>query len=732
MAKKNKNKNDNTGFNKKYLFEEIYKFFKQNPTKLYNYKQVASELNITDQSTRILLNVLLEDLVERGLLAQLERGKFKLKNANNAITGTVDFTQGGAAYVISEEIEHDVYIAERYTNAALNGDTVKVHLFPNRLGKKPEGEIIEILERKKTDFVGNVQLGKGFAFVVPDSNKVNVDFFVPKDKLNGAKDGEKVVVKLVDWGKGQKNPTGEIIKVLGMPGDHNTEMHAILEEYELPYEFPDSVLRDAEKLSLDNSPEEVAKRRDFRGTTTFTIDPFDAKDFDDALSIKKLANGNYEIGVHIADVTHYLKKGTILDDEAYDRATSVYLVDRVVPMLPEVLSNDLCSLKPNVDRLCFSAVFEMDEEANIKSEWFGRTIIHSNRRFSYEEAQERIETKEGDLVDEILTLDKLAKIMRKERFKKGSIAFDKHEVKFKLDEKGKPVGVYFKVAKDSNKLIEEFMLLANKKVSEYVTLKVKGSIPKTPASSDTKKKQKLSSENTFIYRIHDLPNDEKLDAFLVLVRKLGYHFNSGSPDAVAKSMNKLMDEVKEKPESNMIEQLAIRTMAKAVYSTDNIGHYGLGFKYYSHFTSPIRRYPDVIAHRLLQHYIDGKPSPDQEEVEEMAVYCSEREKIAAEAERASIKYKQVEYLKERIGMTFRGVISGVTDFGLFVELDANKCEGLVRLKDLTDDWYEFDEDNFCLIGRKKKKVYRLGDTVNVEIKTADLIKKQLDFLIVEI
>jgi ribonuclease R len=492
------------------------------------------------------------------------------------------------------------------------------------------------------------------------------------------------------------------------------------------------VLRDAEKLSLDNSPEEVAKRRDFRGTTTFTIDPFDAKDFDDALSIKKLANGNYEIGVHIADVTHYLKKGTLLDDEAYNRATSVYLVDRVVPMLPEVLSNDLCSLKPNVDRLCFSAVFEMDEEANLKSEWFGRTIIHSNRRFSYEEAQERIETKEGDLVEEILTLDRLAKIMRKERFKKGSIAFDKHEVKFKLDDKGKPVGVYFKVAKDSNKLIEEFMLLANKKVSEFVTLKVKGSAPKTAASSDSKKKQKLSSDNTFIYRIHDLPNDEKLDSFLVLVRKLGYHFNSGSPDAVAKSMNKLMDEVKEKPESNMIEQLAIRTMAKAVYSTDNIGHYGLGFKYYSHFTSPIRRYPDVIAHRLLQHYLDGKTSPEQEEIEEMAVHCSEREKVAAEAERASIKYKQVEYLKERIGMTFRGVISGVTDFGLFVELDANKCEGLVRLKDLNDDWYEFDEDNFCLIGRKKKKIYRLGDTVNVEIKTADLIKKQLDFLIVEI
>ncbi|MCC7050626.1 MAG: ribonuclease R [Bacteroidia bacterium] len=722
-----KKKNNNQGFGKKHLYEEVYNLFKKNQNNHFNYKQIAAELSIQDHSTRILLNVLLEELTEQGLLTMLERGKYKLKSAGNMLVGVADFTQGNSAFVISPDSEHDIFISERYVGQALNGDTVKVHLFPGRNTKRPEGEIVEIVERKKTEFVGNVQLNKGFAFVVPDSNKVNVDFFIPKEKLNNAKDGEKVVVKLLDWEKGQRNPSAEVIKVLGKPGEHSTEMHAILEEYQLPYEFPDTVIKAAEKLILDITPEELSKRKDFRGIITFTIDPADAKDFDDALSIKTLPNGNYEIGVHIADVSHYLQPNTILDDEAYNRATSVYLVDRVVPMLPEVLSNDLCSLKPNVDRLCFSAVFEIDEDANVLTEWFGRTIIHSVRRFTYEEAQQRIETKEGDLSTEILQLDKLAKMMRKQRFKSGSIAFDKQEVKFNLNEKGKPISVYFKEAKDSNKLIEEFMLLANKKVSEYVTVKLK---PKKHLPDSALKKDKLNSENTFIYRIHDVPNDEKLNSFLVLVRKLGYKFNSGSPDSVAKSINHLMTEVKEKPEANMIEQLAIRVMAKAEYSTDNIGHYGLGFRYYSHFTSPIRRYPDVIAHRLLQHYLDGKPSPDKDEVEEMSVHCSERERIAAEAERASIKYKQVEYLKDRIGMQFKGVITGVTDFGLFIELEANKCEGLVRMKDLTDDWYEYDEENFRIVGRRSRKIYRLGDTVTVEIKTADLYKKQLDYLIV--
>jgi ribonuclease R len=621
-----------------------------------------------------------------------------------------------------------VFISERNVGQALDGDTVKVHLYPNRKTKRPEGEVVEVINRKKTEFVGNVQLNKNYAFVVPDSNRINVDFFVPKEKLNNAKDGEKVVIRLTEWPKGQRNPSGEIIKILGMPGQNNTEMHAILEEYQLPYEFPKQVLLDAEKLSLNLTPEELLKRRDFRNIPTFTIDPFDAKDFDDAISFIKLSEHTYQVGIHIADVSHYLKPNTPLDEEAYQRATSVYLVDRVVPMLPEVLSNDLCSLKPNVDRLCFSAVFELDNNATILNEWFGKTIIHSIKRFTYEEAQEIIETQKGELSEALLTLNSLAQKLRKERFKKGSIAFDKKEVKFKLDQNGKPIGVYFKEAKDSNKLIEEFMLLANKRVSEFVTLKLKSKQP--PEKNKQKPKNQLNGEKTFIYRVHDLPNDEKLHSFLTLVKKLGYNFNAQNPNAIAKSINKLMVDVKDKPESNIVEQVAIRVMAKAEYSTNNIGHYGLGFKYYTHFTSPIRRYPDVIAHRLLQHYLEGKPSANKEEIEEMAIHCSERERIAAEAERASIKYKQVEYLKDRIGSQFKGIITGVTDFGLFVELEANKCEGLVRLKDMTNDWYEYDEENFCLIGKKTKKIYRLGDVVTVEIKAANLIKKQLDFLLV--
>ncbi len=597
--------------------------------------------------------------------------------------------------------------------------------------KNPEGEIVEILIRAKSEFVGTIEISKNFAFLSSSGPRSGPDVFIPLSKLKGARNGDKAIAKITDWQAGEKNPTGEVIAVLGKAGENNTEMHAILAEYGLPYEFPKEVENDANKIPTEITPEEISNRRDFRSITTFTIDPVDAKDFDDALSIRLVSkNGEpnlWEIGVHIADVSHYLHPKTILDKEAFERATSVYLVDRVVPMLPEILSNNVCSLRPKEEKLCFSAVFEMDEEANIQSEWFGRTVINSDRRFSYEEAQLVLETKEGDFVNELLTLDKIAKKLREIRFKMGSIGFDKVEVKFNLDKDGDPIGVFFKVAKDSNMLIEDFMLLANRKVAEF--------IGKNGAHYQSSKKaysKPAAAQLPFVYRVHDAPDKDRLTAFSDLVGRFGYKLKINSPKEVADSMNKLLKEVVGKREESMVEQLAIRTMAKAIYTTKNIGHYGLAFDYYTHFTSPIRRYPDVMVHRLLQFYLDKKHSQENSKVltEDLELKCkhsSDMEKRAAEAERASIKYKQVQFMQDHIGDVFEGVISGVSEWGLYVEIVENHCEGMVRMKDLEGDFFVYDEENYCYWGKKTKLKYQLGDKVMVKIKRADLVKKQLDF-----
>lgn len=720
MAKKFISKKQ--GVKKSYLFEEILKVLAASPNKALNYRQIAADLNVTDHSQRLLINTILSELKANDSVSEPERGKFKIKSLDVFISGKVDMTSTGTAYVVSDETENDTFISQRKTLNALHGDIVKVKLYPGRRGKQ-EGEIIEILERAKTEFVGTIQLSPKFGFLVPSNNRIHVDIYIPLDKLNGAKDGQKAIARIVEWGKNSVNPIGEIIEVLGNVGENNTEMHAILAEYGLPYQFPKDVEKAADLIPIKITEQEIAKRKDFREITTFTIDPVDAKDFDDALSIQKLENGNWEIGVHIADVSHYVKPESIIDKEGFSRATSVYLVDRVVPMLPEVLSNNVCSLRPNEEKLCFSAVFEITDDAEVVKEWFGRTIILSDKRFTYEEAQQIIETGEGEFKDEVLTLNRLAKILRANRFKKGSIAFDKMEVKFHLDEAGNPTGVFFKVAKDSNQLIEDFMLLANRKVAEF--------IGKSKTAKDSRDKSK-ESQRSFVYRVHDKPNPDKLEQFAEFVAKFGYKINIKNERAVADSMNNLLKEVNQKKESGMIEMLAIRTMAKAVYTTKNIGHYGLGFEYYTHFTSPIRRYPDVMVHRLLQHYLDGGKSPDIEKLEEQCKHSSEMEKLAAEAERASIKYKQVQFLQDKIGEEFQGIISGVTEWGIFVELKENHCEGMIRLRDLQDDNYYFDEDNYCLRGKKYGKVLTLGDEVTIQVKRADLVKKQLDFSLVEI
>ncbi len=710
----------------KFLFEEVLAFLQHNSDKSFNYKQIGAAMEINSDSERAQLIETLQGLKQNGFVIEKELGKFTIKQTRNYLTGTIDFTSQATAFVVIGNDEDDVFIPFKKTKDALQGDLVKIVLNSNHRGKRKEGEVVEVLQRSRTQFVGTLKLSQKFAFVIPDSHKIHVDFFVTLSKIKGAKEGEKVQVKLLEWKQGDQNPIGEVIEVFGFPGEHNTEIHAIMAEYGLPESFSDEVEYYARKLDLEINEKEIKKRRDFRDITTFTIDPYDAKDFDDALSLKKLDNGNWEVGVHIADVTHYLKPGTVLDKEAVNRATSVYLVDRVIPMLPEVLSNFVCSLRPKEEKYTFSAVFEMTNKGEIVGQWFGKTIINSNRRFTYEEVQEIIEGAEGEYKDEILILDRLAKILRAERTAKGSIFFDKAEVKFKLDDEGKPLGVFFKTQKDAHKLIEDFMLLANRKVAEYLGKPKDGENNNAP-----KGKKDGDNKNLCVYRIHDAPNDEKLATLSGFVAKFGYKMNLGSKQKSVDSINKLLIDVKNKKEQSIIELLAIRSMPKAIYTTDNAGHYGLGFLYYTHFTSPIRRYPDVLVHRLLEARLNKENYSNQKELENLCKHSSEMERMAAEAERASIKFKQVEFMKDRIGEEFAGVISGVTEWGIYVEIIENKCEGMVRARDMKGDSYYFDDENYRYVGKNSGKIYALGDTVNIIIKNADLVKKQLEYAFVD-
>ncbi len=708
MAKKKQNIKFK-GINKKELSNNILAIFSKNPKRIYNYKQLASQLLITDSAEKRLITEVLYELKEKDALEELSTGKFRMVSKAGYIIGTVDMARGGYGYVISENSKEDIFVSQNNLNHALNGDTVKVLLYAHKKSRMPEGEVVEILERARETFVGEIEISDRFAFLTPDSRHMPFDIFIPLEKLKGAKNGQKAIVKLTEWPKKAKNPFGEVIEVLGNLGDNETEMHAILAEFGLPFRFSEELEEEASRIPDRITEKEYKSRRDFRPVPTFTIDPEDAKDFDDALSLQQLPGGNWEVGVHIADVTHYVLPGTVLDVEALQRATSVYLVDRVVPMLPERISNYLCSLRPHEEKLCFSAVFEMNEKAEIISEWFGRTVINSDRRFSYREAQMVIDTGEGDMKNEILKLNQLSRILRENRFKDGSIAFEREEIKIDVDEKGVPVRIYAREHDISNELIEEFMLLANKRVAERVG-----------KSADSKEKR------TFVYRIHDKPDNEKLLKFSHFIKRFGYKLSLSSGKQTAKSLNKLLDDVKGTREQDIVENLALRAMAKAIYSTGNIGHYGLSFAYYTHFTSPIRRYPDMLVHRLLADYLANEPSSNLKEVEKMCRQSSKMEVLAMEAERASVKYKQAEFMKDKIGQVFDGVVSGVTEWGIFVQIIENKCEGMIPIRGLVGDFYEYEEDNYCIRGRRTGKKYQMGDPVRIEVARVNMARKQID------
>ena len=742
MTKKKKRKSKNNKISN--LTNTILGILKKERNQALNYKQIAAKLGVNDASSRNQIIKKLAQLKAKQEIDEVDRGKFKAIINTEYHVGILDLAQKGNGYIISDDFEDDIFITSNNINKALNGDEVEFYAYKRRHRGKLEGEITNIVKRAKTEYVGTIQIHekKNFAFVVPDSPKMYKDIFVPINKTNKAEDGDKVLVSLEDWPEKSDSPNGKVLQVLGKPGEHSTEIHSILAEYGLPLEFPHDVETYANNLDISIKPEEIAKRRDMRKDLTFTIDPKDAKDFDDALSFTVLENGLFEIGIHIADVSHYVQPGTVLDDEAYERATSIYLVDRVVPMLPERLSNGACSLRPHEEKYTFSAVFQMNDKCEIKNEWFGRTVTYSDARFAYEEAQAIIERnvklsavdvlKNTDKIDttipaevsltgkeyktsvEIaqatLKLDKLAKKMRSQRMREGAISFDKVEVKFDLDDQANPVGVFFKTSKDANKLIEEFMLLANRKVSEFVG--------------------KKSPKKTFVYRVHDEPKQEKLAQLQTVVARFGHKLNFKDKGSVASSLNNLLKAVVGKKEQNLVDTLTIRTMSKAEYTTHNIGHYGLAFDYYSHFTSPIRRYPDVMAHRLLQQYLDGEKSASEAVYEDKCKHSSNMEYLATKAERDSIKYMQIRFMQDHQDEEFLGVISGVTDWGIYVEIISNKCEGMVSVRDMKDDHYQFDQDQYAMVGKKSDMIYQLGDEVIVKVKNTDLIKKHLDFYMV--
>ena len=715
MARSTKQDGSKSRVKARELAEAVRDYAARSGNATFNYKQVSYAIGAEGAKVQRAVAMMLAEMAFDGDLVEVEPGKYKTLTRTTETTGTFVRRSNGKNSVITDQDAETIFVAERNSMHALNGDKVRVVIAARRRGAEPEAEVVEIIEEKEQVFIGTLKVEKYFAYLLTDSKFLATDIFIPRNRLKGGRSGDKAIVRIVEWKDDDKNPRGEVVDILGQTGENQAEMHAILAEYGLPYHYPENVEKAAEKIDAGITPEVIAARVDMRDTVTFTIDPRDAKDFDDALSIRKLPNGNFEVGVHIADVTHYVTPGTLLDREAASRATSVYLVDRVVPMLPEHLSNGICSLRPDEEKLTFSCIFEMDSSARVVNSRIARTVICSNRRFTYEEAQEIIETGKGDYADEVLELDRLAKILRKERFAQGAVEFDRAEVRFEIDGTGRPVSVYFKESKDANKLIEEFMLLANRTVAETIG---------RPAG---KKKPKA-----FVYRVHDMPDPGKLADLAKLSRTFGYKVReSGSARDVNRSINKMLSEVKGRGEENFLSTLAIRSMAKAVYSTVNIGHYGLAFDYYTHFTSPIRRYPDMMVHRLLEKYLAGGRSVNAGKLEEECKHCSEMEQLAANAERSSIKYKQVEYMTEHLGQDYEGVISGVTEWGLYVELNENLCEGLVPVRDLADDYYDFDDKNHCLVGRRGGVRYRLGDNVKVRVARADLYKKQLDFVLVD-